>query len=153
MDNMQHFADPWRTRSTIVGRATDGFVATSQPAATNAGLEVLRNGGNAVDAAIATVAVLNVVEPCACGLGGDAFALYWNQSSHKVHSMNASGRSSAQLTKEVISRDLTGLNYESIPNHSPYAVTVPGAVSGYCAFLDKFGSGRFSLARLLQPAM
>ena len=116
MDNMQHFGDPWRTRSTILGRKTDGFVATSQPAATNAGLDILRNGGNAADAAIATVAVLNVVEPCACGLGGDAFALYWDQKYHKVHSMNASGRSSSQLTKEIINRDLSGLNSESLPH-------------------------------------
>ena len=150
---MLNFADPWRSRSTIVGRETDGFVATSQPAATNAGLEVLRNGGNAADAAIATVAVLNVIEPCACGLGGDAFALYWDQKSRKVHSMNASGRSSSGLTKDIISRDLSGLYTESVPSDSPHAVTVPGAVAGYCAFLDKFGSGKFNLEQLLKPAI
>src|SRR5262245_42966873 len=96
---------PFATRSEVL--AKNGMVATSQPLATQAGLEILRRGGSAVDAAIAANAVLGVVEPTGCGVGGDLFALVWDASSERLYGLNASGRSPAGLTAERL-RELAG---------------------------------------------
>ena len=87
------FGDPQQSRSVVY--AKHGMVATSHPLAAQAGVEVLQAGGNAADAAIATAAMLNVVEPISTGIGGDCFALYWDAKTKKVTALNGSGRSAA----------------------------------------------------------
>ncbi len=100
------------------------MVATSQPLAVAAGLEILALGGNAADAAVATAAALNVTEPTSTGIGGDCFALYFNAADRKVSALNGSGRAPAALTLERL-RD-EGFDQELPPFH-PYTITVPGA--------------------------
>ena len=132
-------------RSNITAR--NGMVATTQPLAAMAGLRILMEGGNAVDAAVATAATLNVVEPMSTGIGGDVFALVWMNAEKRVRALNASGRSSANASADnLISQGLT-----EIPNQSPYAVNVPGAPSGWEAILE--AHGRMSLADVLDPAI
>ena len=109
-------------RSAVVAR--NGAVATSQPLAAQAGLRMLQDGGNAVDAAIATAAALNVVEPASTGIGGDMFALIWMAGSKKVTAINGSGRSAAAANPEYV----LGKGYDSIPTDGPdaaLAVSVP----------------------------
>lgn len=121
----------------------DDVVATSQPLAAQAGLEMLRTGGNAVDAAIATAAALVVVEPTGNGLGSDAFVIVWD--GQRIHGLNASGRSPAGLVPE---RYYGG---GEVPRVGWDAVMVPGAVSGWRALSSRFG--RLPFARLLEPAV
>lgn len=121
-------------RSNIV--AHNGLVATSQPLAAQAGLDILKKGGNALDAAIATVATLCVVEPCSTGIGGDAFALIWNESEKKLYGLNASGPAPQQLTSELVRSQ----GHETFPALGPLTVTVPGSVRGWQAALARFGS-------------
>lgn len=120
----------------------DAVVATSQPLAVSAGLAAMRDGGNAVDAAIAAAAALTVVEPTSNGIGGDLFAIVWDGTT--VHGLNASGRSPAGLDPEPL------LARGEIPLHGWDAVTVPGAVSGWVALQERFG--RLGLDRLVAPA-
>lgn len=115
-------------RSPLFAR---NVVATSQPLAARIGLKVLEDGGNAVDAAIATAIALTVVEPCSNGIGSDAFAILWD--GKKLHGLNASGRSPAAWTPERFSK------YQEMPRFGWDAVTVPGAVSAWVALSDKFG--------------
>jgi len=129
------------------GAATDGMVATSQREATDAGLEILRAGGNAADAAIAAAAALAVVEPMATGIGGDCFALFYDARTRAVTALNGSGRAPAALTIDVAtSRGLT-----EIPMASGLAVTVPGTVAGWSDLLARHG--RRTLADVLAPAI
>ncbi len=123
------------------------MVATTQPLAAMTGLRTLMDGGNAVDAAVATAAALNVTEPHSTGVGGDLFALVWMSDEKRMRALNASGRSpgSASLD-ELVSKGMT-----HIPDNSPYAVTVPGAVSGWEALLNRYGTMRLSDA--LRPAI
>jgi gamma-glutamyltranspeptidase/glutathione hydrolase len=123
------------------------MVATSQPLAAQAGLGVLQAGGNAADAAVATAAVLAVVEPMSTGIGGDAFALYFDGSSRQVTALNGSGRAPAAMTLEAVQR--AGL--KEIPLTSALSVTVPGAVAAWADLLAHHGT--LSLADLLQPAI
>ena len=128
-------------RSTVL--AKNGMVATSQPLASQSGLEILKNGGNAVDAAVATAAVLNVVEPMSTGIGGDMFALYWDNKQKKVFALNGSGSQSSNVRV----KDLTDLGLNSIPNeknNSHFAVSVPGTVDGWESLIDNFGSMNLS---------
>lgn len=127
--------------------ATRGMVATSQPLAAMAGLRMLMNGGTAVDAAVASAATLNVVEPHSTGAGGDLFSLVYNASDKKVYSLNASGHSPAAASAD----ELRGKNMRAIPDDSPYSVTVPGAVSGWQALLDRFGN--MPISEVLKPAI
>lgn len=130
-----------------VVRAQNGMVASSQPLASQVGLDVLKRGGNAVDAAIAMAAVLNVTEPMMTGVGGDAFALvYWSKTK-ELKGLNASGRAPRALTREYFSRK--GL--KTIPNGGMEAVTVPGAFDGWVTLLDKYGT--MKLPDLLAPAI
>jgi gamma-glutamyltranspeptidase/glutathione hydrolase len=137
--------------STLAGRstvyATNGAVATSHPLASAAGLEMLQSGGNAIDAAIAAAAVLNLVEPHMTGIGGDAFAILWSAADGKLHGLNASGRSGSRMTRATL---IEG-GHESIPVTGAEPITVPGALSGWSALLDRFGSR--SLAEVLEPAI
>ena len=127
-------------RSAVMGR---NIVATSQPLAAQAGLAMLRAGGNAVDAAIAAAMALTVVEPTGCGIGSDAFAIVWD--GKELHGLNASGRAPAAWTPDYFAR-LGG-----IPEKGWNAVTVPGAVSAWVALSKRLG--RLPFARLAQPAI
>ena len=121
-------------RSNIV--AFNGLVATSQPLAAQAGLDILKSGGNAVDAAIATVATLCVLEPCSTGIGGDAFALIWKEDEQKLYGLNASGPAPMGLTA-VSLRDQ---GHTTFPPLGGTAVTVPGSVRGWQLALEQFGT-------------
>ncbi|MFN8481723.1 MAG: gamma-glutamyltransferase [Anaerolineae bacterium] len=125
--------------------APNGIVATSQPLAAQAGLRILLAGGNAVDAAVATAAVLNVVEPVSTGMGGDVFALIWHEG--QPYALNASGRAPAALTLDL----LRSRGYTSMPYLGPLPITAPGAVGGWCEAVERFG--RMSLAEVLAPAI
>lgn len=140
--NLEVLTQPGRRRPLF---ARNGAVATSQPLAAQAGLDVLKDGGSAVDAAIATAACLTVVEPCSNALGSDAFALVWD--SGRLHGLNGSGRSPAALdAARLRARGLT-----RIPERGWEAVTVPGAVQAWADLHQRFG--RLSFERLLAPAI
>lgn len=124
-----------------------GIVATSQPLAAQAGLSMLQQGGNAIDAAIATAAALNVVEPMATGLGGDAFALIYLRGSDRPKALNASGRAPYATNLETL-RDL---GYRRMPDTGIHTVTIPGALDGWCSMLENYGT--MGLAQVLAPAI
>jgi gamma-glutamyltranspeptidase/glutathione hydrolase len=123
------------------------MAATSQPLATQVALEVLRQGGNAVDAAIAANATLGLVEPTGCGIGGDLFAILWHAESGKLYGLNGSGRSPRSLRLEHFREQ--GL--DRIPSHGPLPVTVPGAVDGWFSLHGRFG--RMPMKEILAPAI
>ncbi|MDZ4764817.1 MAG: gamma-glutamyltransferase [Chloroflexota bacterium] len=125
-------------RSMVTARR--GMVATSNPLASQAGLAILRAGGNAADAAIAAAAVLNVTEPASTGIGGDCFALFYDAKTHAITSMNGSGRAPAALT----AADLRAQNMSHIPITSPHAITVPGAAAGWEDLLKRHGTMRLA---------
>ena len=133
-------------RSPVVSKR--GIVATSQPLAVAAGLEVLARGGNAADAAVATAAALNVTEPTSTGIGGDAFALYFDAATGQVSALNASGRAPSALTLERLKVEGFG---DSLPPFHPYTITVPGACSGWCDLVEHHG--RLAMAQVLAPAI
>ncbi len=122
------------------------MVVTPHPLATAAGIEALRAGGTAMDAAVAANAMLAVVYCNACGLGGDAFALVWDPSEGRLHGFNGSGRSPAPLTIEAV----RAAGHDEMPARGPLTITVPGAVDAWVQLLDRFG--RRSLADALLPA-
>lgn len=133
------------TRSEII--AQNGMVATSQPLATQAALDILKKGGTAIDAAIAANAMLGLVEPHACGIGGDIFAIIWDAKTKKLHGFNGSGRSPGKLTMEhFASQDM-----KYVPFLGPLAVSVPGCVDGWFAMHEKFG--KLPMSELLQPSI
>ena len=133
----QSYDRPVSTRSArSMVLAKRGAVCASQPLATEAGLAILRKGGNAFDAAVATAAVLNVVEPMSTGIGGDMFVLAWSAKEKKLVGLNGSGRSAATASIEAY-REL-GMN--RVPRFGAHSVTVPGAFHGWCTLLDKYGS-------------
>ena len=132
-------------RSAVMSKR--GMVATSQPLAAQAGVSMLLQGGNAIDAAIATVAALNVVEPMATGLGGDIFAMVYLSSSNELKALNASGRAPYAASLEA----LWTLGYQEMPKRGIHTVTIPGALDGWCSLLDKYGT--MSLAQVLSPAI
>lgn len=134
-------------RSPVYSRC--GIVATSQPLATAAGIEVLSKGGNAADAAVAAVAALNVTEPTSTGIGGDMFALYFDAETKQVTALNGSGRAPSALTLERLKRE--GLLADSLPFYHPHTVTVPGACAGWCDLIEKHGS--LSMSDILAPAI
>ena len=137
--------------SSLAGRSTvyapTAAVATSQPLASGAGLEILQKGGNAVDAAVAAAAVLNLTEPHMTGIGGDMFAILWSARDQELVGLDASGRSGSLLTPET----LRSKGHEDMPGSGAEAVTVPGAISGWAALLDRYGT--MSLAEVLAPAI
>jgi gamma-glutamyltranspeptidase / glutathione hydrolase len=130
-----------------VARSQHGMVASSQPLASQVGLEVLKRGGNAVDAAIAMAAMLNVTEPMMTGIGGDAFMLvYWSKTK-ELKGLNASGRAPAALSLDYFAKKKT----TKIPEFGMETITVPGAFDGWVTLLDKYGT--MKLADLLSPAI
>ena len=113
------------TRSEVI--AKNGMVATSHPLVTQIGLEILKNGGNAIDAAIAANAALGLMEPTGSGIGGDLFAIIWSAKDKKLYGLNASGRSPEKLTLQYFKDQ----NMTSIPAYGPLPVSVPGCVDGW----------------------
>lgn len=123
------------------------MVATSQPLAAQAGLDMLKAGGNAADAAVATAGMLNVVEPTSTGVGGDCFALYYDARSGAVTALNGSGRAPAAASGQ----ELTALGYSSMPTYTGHTVSIPGTVAGWSDLLERHG--RMALADVLKPAI
>jgi gamma-glutamyltranspeptidase/glutathione hydrolase len=128
---------------------THGVCCTSQPLASEAGLSILKAGGNAADAAVAAVAALNVTEACMCGLGGDAFCLYYDAATKTVKGLNGSGRAPQALTPERARAVASGAN--RLPAESVHCVTVPGAAACWADCVKDFG--RLPLADVLAPAI
>jgi len=133
------------SRSEVI--AKHGMAATSQPLATQVALDILKKGGNAIDAAIAVDAMLGLVEPTGSGIGGDLFAIVWDAKTKKLYGLNASGRSPASLTLDYFKQK----GYSHIPPHGPLPVTVPGCVDGWFELHDRFG--KLSMEEILQPAI
>ncbi len=132
-------------RSPVMGRG--GMVATSQPLAVAAGLEILAQGGNAADAAVATAAALNVAEPTSTGIGGDCFALFYDAKTGQITALNGSGRAPSALTLERLQKE----GMTEIPPYHPYTVTVPGACAGWCDLIERHGT--LPMADILAPAI
>ena len=137
--------NPSQSRSVVV--ATHGIVAASQPLAAEVGLDVLKRGGNAVDAAIATNAMLGLVEPMSCGIGGDLFVIYWDNKTQKLYGLNGSGRSPYKLNRDVFKQK--GLR--EIPGSGLLCWSVPGCVAGWEDLRSRFGT--LPLADILAPAI
>ena len=137
--------ETFTTRSEIL--AQNGMAATSQPLATQVALDILKKGGSAMDAAIAANAVLGLVEPASCGIGGDVFAIVWSAKEQKLYGLNGSGRAPQSLTIDYFMDK--GLSY--VPFYGPLPVSVPGCVDGWFTLHEKFG--RLPMEDILQPAM
>lgn len=137
--------EPFASRSEVI--AQNGMVATSQPLATQVGLDILKRGGNAIDAAIAANAMLGLVEPTGNGIGGDLFAIVWDAETKQLYGLNASGRSPKSLTLAYFKEQ--GL--QKIPPFGPLPVSVPGAVDGWFELHGKFGS--MPMASILSPSI
>ncbi len=125
------------TRSEVI--ATNGMAATSHPLATQTAIDVLKKGGNAIDAAIAANAVLGLVEPTGCGIGGDLFAIVWIEEDKRLYGLNSSGPAPQDMTIEK----LKAMGIDKIPPFGPLPVTVPGAVAGWTALHKRFGNKPF----------
>jgi gamma-glutamyltranspeptidase/glutathione hydrolase len=138
-------ANPRATRSVVLAR--NGVVATSQPLASAAGLRVLQQGGNAIDAAVTAAAVLSVVEPTMNGVGGDLFAIVYDAKTKTVRGLNASGRAAAAATLDEFRRR----KLDEIPYRGVLSVSVPGVVDGWQELLSKHGT--ITLARAIEPAI
>ena len=127
------------SRSEVL--ASNGMAATSHPLATQTAISVLKNGGNAIDAAIAANAVLGLVEPTGCGIGGDLFAIVWSADDKRLYGLNSSGPAPIKISiKEITNKGL-----DAIPPYGPLPVTVPGAVAGWVELHKKFGLMDFNL--------
>ncbi|MCA9062902.1 MAG: gamma-glutamyltransferase family protein, partial [Planctomycetaceae bacterium] len=136
---------PHATRSEVI--AKHGMAATSQPLATQAAIDILKQGGSAVDAAIAANAVLGLTEPTGNGIGGDLFAIVWDAKSQKLYGLNASGRSPRSLTL----RHFQEQGLSRIPSYGALPVTVPGCVDGWFELHSRFG--RLSMSQNLEAAI
>ena len=137
--------EPFASRSEVIG--TNGMVATSHPLATQIGLDTLKSGGNAVDAAIAANIALGLMEPTGNGIGGDLFAIVWDAKTKKLYGLNASGPAPQSLSIEYFKDN----NLEKIPAYGPLPVSVPGAVDGWIKLHEKFGNKKF--ASLFEPTI
>lgn len=133
------------TRSEVI--AQNGMAATSQPLATQVALDILKKGGNAIDAAIAANAVIGLVEPTGSGVGGDLFAIIWSADKGKLYGLNASGRSPRKLRLEYFKKN----HIEFIPSYGPLPVSVPGCVDGWFEMHEMFG--KIPMREILQPAI
>ena len=133
------------TRSEVLGQ--NGMVATSHPLATQIGIDILKSGGNAIDAAIAANAALGLMEPTSNGIGGDLFAIVWYEKDKKLYGLNASGRSPKNLKIEYFKSN----NLKSIPPYGPLPVSVPGCVDGWFSLNKRFGKKQ--MKELLTPTI
>jgi len=132
--------------------AQNGIACTSQPLATQAALDILKQGGSAVDAAIAANAMLGLVEPMSCGVGGDLFAIVWDSASGRLHGLNASGRSPRALTLAMLKTNMVdGKSIEKIPQDGPLSLSVPGCVDGWFELHGKFG--KLPMKDVIAPAI
>ncbi|MEM8928651.1 MAG: gamma-glutamyltransferase [Bacteroidota bacterium] len=137
--------ETFTTRSEVL--AQNGMAATSQPLATQVALDILKKGGSAIDAAIAANAVLGLVEPASCGIGGDVFAIVWSAKENKLYGLNGSGRAPEALSIEYfMKRDM-----RYVPFYGPLPVSVPGCVDGWFRLHEKFG--QLPMDAILQPAI
>src|SRR6266850_3425382 len=127
--------------------AKNGMVVSSQPLATLAGVRILMDGGNAIDAAVATAAVLGVVEPSSLGIGGDAFALFYSAKDKALNALDASGRSPYAANLAFCRKG----GFIGMPQRGIHSVTVPGAVHGWSMLLSSYGTRR--LSEVLQSAI
>ncbi len=137
--------EPFSTRSEVI--AENGMVATSHPLATQIGIDILKKGGNAVDAAIAANAAIGLMEPTGNGIGGDLFAIIWIENNKKLYGLNASGRSPKNLKLEYFKNN----GFSKIPAYGPLPVSVPGCVDGWFEMHEKFGS--LNMKQILKPAI
>ena len=133
------------TRSEVI--AQNGMVATSHPLASQIGIDILKEGGNAIDAAIAANAALGLMEPTGNGIGGDLFAIIWIEKEKKLYGLNASGRSPENLTLGYFKEN----NFKSIPAYGPLPVSVPGCVDGWFELHNKFG--KIKMRDILNPTI
>ena len=130
--------EPFASRSEVIGQ--NGMVATSHPLATQIGLDVLKKGGTAIDAAIAANIALGLMEPTGNGIGGDLFAIVWDAQSKQLYGLNASGPAPKNISIDYFKAQ----NLTKIPSYGPLPVTVPGAVDGWVKLHEKFGNQAFS---------
>ena len=136
---------PHSSRSEVI--APHGMVAASHPLAAQVGIDILKAGGNAIDAAVAVNAVLGLVEPHMNGVGGDLFAIVWDAETEQLYGLNATGRAPYELNRQVFERQ----NLDRVPGTGPLTWTVPGAVDGWDQLLTRFGTMGF--AEVLAPAI
>ena len=137
------------TRSEVI--AKHGMVATSQPLASQIGLDILKNGGNAIDAAIAANAALGLMEPTGNGIGGDLFAIVWHAKTQKLYGLNASGRSPQGLDFKTMKAEIKKLGRDNIPPYGMLPISVPGTVDGWFELHNKFG--KMPMKDILSPAI
>ncbi|MBZ9613396.1 gamma-glutamyltransferase [Rheinheimera maricola] len=137
------------SRSEVI--ASSAMAATSQPLATQIALDVMKKGGNAIDAAIAANAALGLMEPTGNGIGGDLYAIVWDAKTQQLHGLNASGRSPLGLSYDMLANELKQLNRADLPPHGMLPISVPGAVDGWFELHKKFGS--LPMQDILQPAI
>src|ERR1700745_2466428 len=140
---------PFATRSEVLSR--HGMVCTSVPAATQVGLDILKRGGNAVDAAIAANATLGLMEPVSNGIGGDLFAIVYSAQENKLYGINGSGRSPLGLSYDQMKAELAKLHGETIPPRGMLPISVPGCVDAWAELNKKFG--KLKLSDDLAPAI
>ena len=149
-------ADGWAAQSRSEVMARHGLITTSQPLAAQAGLDILRRGGNAVDAAVAAAAMLNLIEPMNEGMGGDLFAIIYTAKDHRLHVLNASGMAASGATVAFMNSKgyrADPMNWgpgSGMPHAGVLTATVPGAVWGWQEVLDKYGTMTFK--QVLEPA-
>jgi gamma-glutamyltranspeptidase / glutathione hydrolase len=140
---------PFATRSEVI--APHAMAATSQPLATQIALDVMKQGGSAVDAAIAANAALGLMEPTGCGIGGDLFAIVWDAKSKRLYGYNGTGRSPKALSLAALKTELDKLGAKEIPAFGPLPVSTPGAVDGWFALHQRFG--KLPMSTLLAPSI
>jgi gamma-glutamyltranspeptidase / glutathione hydrolase len=143
---MKFFEDTFPSRRSVV-MSRNGMAASSQPLAVEAAINVLRKGGNAIDAAVTAHAVLSVIEPQSTGIGGDLFAIIWHEKEKRLVGVNASGKSAISSSAEA----LRSLGHSRVPLEGAHSITVPGALHGMSACLERFGT--ISLGSALEPAI
>ncbi len=137
------------SRSEVIAR--HGMAATSQPLATQIAVDILQQGGSAVDAAIAANAALGLMEPTGSGMGGDLFAIVWDSKTKSLHGLNGSGRSPKSLTVEILKGKLDELGRTTIPSTGPLPVSVPGCVDAWFELHERFGT--LPMDQILAPAI
>ena len=135
------------TRSPVIAKSA--MAATAQPLASLIAIDTMKRGGSAMDAAIAANAALGLVEPMACGIGGDIFAIVWDPKSKRLHGYNGSGRSPKRQSLDDLKVRLNGRQY--IPQRGALSLSLPGAIDGWFALHGKFG--RLSMQDVLAPAI